>query len=67
MSRRDPQVQEDGSVPGADLDRRLIVARALAAEHGAPLGFYGEEDQLDWDRKAQGVLRELDALEEFNA
>jgi hypothetical protein len=44
-----------------NLELRLIVARALAAEHGAPLGFHDEEDQLDWDRKAQAVLRELGA------
>lgn len=46
----------------SDLERRLIVARALATEHGMPLGFYNEADQLDWDRKAQAVLRELDGL-----
>lgn len=44
------------------LERRLIVARALASEHGAPLGSHDEEDQLNWDRKACAVLRELDAL-----
>lgn len=47
-----------------DLERRLIVARALAMEHGAPLGFHDEEDQLEWDRRACAVLRELDALGE---
>jgi hypothetical protein len=46
----------------SDLERRLIVARALAAEHGMPLGFHDEGDQLDWDRKAQAVLRELDGV-----
>lgn len=46
-----------------DIERRLIVARALASEHGAPLGFHDEEDQLYWDRKACAVLRELDALD----
>ena len=46
----------------ADLERRLAVARALATEHGAPLGFHDEQDQLDWDRKGQALLRELDVL-----
>jgi phage N-6-adenine-methyltransferase len=47
----------------ADLERRLIVARALAAEHGMPLGAHDEEDQLEWDRKACQVLRDLAAVE----
>jgi hypothetical protein len=41
------------------LDLRLIVARALAATHGVPLGFHDEEDQLEFDRQAQETLREL--------
>jgi hypothetical protein len=48
---------------GADLERRLILARAFADEHGLPLGFHDERDQLDWDRKACEVLRLLDKAE----
>lgn len=51
--------RENAALDPANLDLRLIVARALAAEHGAPLGFHNEGDQLDWDRKAQTVLREI--------
>lgn len=51
----------DVFVTGADLGRRLIVARALAAEHGIPLGWYSEEDQLAFDAQAVLLLRELDA------
>src|SRR4051812_22834632 len=51
----------------ADLERRLIIARALAAEHGMPLGFHDEEDQLEWDRKACQVLRDLAGVESAEA
>lgn len=60
-----PEHRESRKELTGDLERRLIVARALAAEHGAPLGFHDEQDQLDWDRKAQALLRELDARREI--
>lgn len=62
-SARCPDADSSGdrsaTVDPMNPDLRLIVARALAAESGEPLGFWDEEDQLDWDRKAVAVLREL--------
>lgn len=46
----------------ANLELRLVVARALALEHGVGLGFHEEEVQLDFDRKAMAVLCELAEL-----
>jgi hypothetical protein len=62
----DPQLADRNYCAGnnpPDLERRLIIARALAAEHGMPLGFHDEGDQLEWDRKACQVLRDLAAVE----
>lgn len=46
-------------IDSTSVELRLIVARAFAMEHGVPLGFHEEEDQLDFDRKAQATLRDI--------
>lgn len=56
QGRRDALVLDEQAV-----SLRLIVARALAVEHGVPLGFFDEPEQLELDRKAMQVLRDLTA------
>lgn len=49
--------QERRRLADADVSLRLVVARALAAERGVPLGFFDEARRMEFDWRAMWTLR----------